>query len=178
MNLHGTTLEIGETIDHIQASYEIRFVPEFESRGAGWFTQPFGCVDQTQQFDGCLYTLDPVSSTGLFFSIPINRLIQRRTFQETVLSGSATWLAIDPTGHIHTKQFDQKNYGEMITYGDIGWANTWIARDKGATILNTTSPQFSLDAEEEIAIDSPSLPIEFWTIFHQIKHDKTGRQHR
>jgi len=174
MNLHGTTLEIGETIRDISSSYVIRFVSEYESCGEGWKNQPFQCVDKTLRFDGCLYTLDPVSSSGLCSSIPINRLIQKRTFQETVLIGSATWLAIDPLGHIHTKQFDQNNYGEMIVYGDMGWANTWIAGVDGATIINTTSPKFSPDAEEEIAIDSPSLPIAFWRMFHKMKRYNLG----
>lgn len=89
---------------------------------------------------------------------------------DTVVRGSAVWLALDPMGTVRERSLEA-NDGMSVEYGEE-WLITWIAGRTGATILRTSTPPYEGEMETIVQrgqkkIGSVAIPHKYWELYRR-----------
>ena len=97
-------------------------------------------------------------------------IVDKVELADTIIRGSAIWLALDPLGTIRERHLHADDH-MSVEYGE-DWLITWIANRTGATILGTSTPPFTDEMETNVRpgqknIGSRTIPNEYWELYRR-----------
>jgi len=128
----------------------------------------FDDPELAQQMDAAYIQVKPGKST------PIQHWSGSRLYMESIVEGSAAWIAANPEGKVVEIEFDaQSDNPGLILYG-AGWTGSWVAGPEGVKFVEICIPPFEDDGTVLVAepgdkqIGEVDIPLLFTALYYRL----------
>lgn len=123
--------------------------------------------EKSKSSDGCVFEIEPRGSTRMMRITDADFTCQR-----IAIKGSGWFLGVNPDGEVVEYKLNSNSKQNPEIELTKGWVDCWIADDKGMEVADVSTPPFRPEMEEEIYLNDPSLPVEFWNFYRKLKQIK------